>query len=87
MVWVSARMTFSRVLALVLMFCVCCLNVIPRSRVTPRIVGVLLIGIGVLKRVTTGWVLYSLLYGVMSVRVDLVVDTVSLLSVSQFSSC
>ena len=79
-------MTFSRVLALVLMFCVCCLNVIPLSSVTSRIVGVLWIGIGVLKSVTCGCVLYSLLYGVMSVSVDLFVETLSLLFVSQCSS-
>ncbi len=86
MVCVRDRMTFSRVLALVLMLCVCVLNVIPLSNVTPRMVGVLVYGMGVLFSVTSGCAVYSLLCGVISVRDDLFVETFILFVVSQFSS-
>ena len=66
--WVSARKTFRRRLAFVFVLSVCVLNVIPRSYVTPRILGVLLMGRGVLLSVMCGWVLYSLLYGVIKVK-------------------
>ena len=52
-------MTFSLFLALLLMSFMCCLNVMRRSSVTPRILGVLLMGRGVLLSVMYGWVLYS----------------------------
>ena len=55
----SARMTFSRFLALVLIVSVCCLNVIPLSNVTPRMVGVWVTGMGALLIVMWGSVVYS----------------------------
>ena len=85
-VCVSARATFSRVLAFVLIVLVCSLNVIPLSYVTPKMVVVSLTGMGVLYSVTCGCTEYSLLKGVMSVSEDLFAETLSLLSVSQFSS-
>ena len=55
----------------VYMLSVCCLNGLPLSYVTPRIVGngcsmVDVTGIGALKRATCGLVLYLQLYGVIS---------------------
>ena len=85
-VCVRARMTFSLVLAFVLIVLVCSLNVIPRSNVTPKMVDVSVTGMGVLKSLTSGWTVYSRLNGVISVRVDLFVETLSLLFVSQSSS-
>ena len=58
-VCVTARRTFSRVLAFVLTVLVCSLNVIPLSNVTPSIVAVSVTGMGVLKSVTCGWAVYS----------------------------
>ena len=60
-VCVSARRTFSRVVHLELIVLVCLLNVEPRSYVTPRILGVFVLGMGVLFNVTCGCVLYSTL--------------------------
>ena len=57
--WVSARRTFSLFLALPFMLSVCVLNVAPLSYVTPRILGVLEVGIGRLLSVTCGVMLYS----------------------------
>ena len=67
------------------MLSVCCLNDIPLSKVTSRTVGVLVSGIGVLNSVAIGCAVYSLLYGIMTVSVDLFVETFSLFVVSQFS--
>ena len=85
-VCVRARMTFSRVLAFVLIVLVCSLNVIPLSNVTPNMVDVSVTGMGVLKSVTCGCAEYSRLNGVISVSVDLFVETLSRLFVSQSSS-
>lgn len=60
-VCVRALMTFSRVLAFVFIVSVWCLNVMPLSSVSPRIVGVLVIGMGVLFSVTCGCIVCSLL--------------------------
>ena len=84
-VCVSALRTFRRCLALVLMSVVCGLNVIILSKVTPRILGVLLMGSGVLFSVTCGVMLSSLLYGVMRVSEDLFAETLSLFVLSQSS--
>ena len=84
--WVSARKTFRRRLAFVFVLSVCVLNVIPRSYVTPRIFGVFLMGRGVLLSVMCGWVLYSLLYGVIKVMDDLFAETFNLFVFSQFSN-
>ena len=75
-------MTFKRCLALMLMPVVCDLNVIILSKVTPRILGVLLMGNGELLR----WMCNSLLYSVMSVSEDLGAETSSLFVVSQSSN-
>ena len=83
---VSARKTFRRRLAFVFVLSVCVLNVVPRSYVTPRIFGVLLMGRGVLLSVMCGWVLYSLLYGVIKVMDDLFAETFNLFVFSQFSN-
>lgn len=85
-VFVSARSTLSLCLALVLVSCVCCLNVAPVSYVTPRILVVLLCGMVLLLSVTWGCTVYSLLCGVISVSDDLVGETVMRLCVSQCSS-
>ena len=82
----SARKTFRRRLAFVFVLSVCVLNVIPRSYVTPRILGVFLMGRGVLLSVMCGWVLYSLLYGVIKVMDDLFAETFSLFVFSQSSN-
>ena len=82
----SARKTFRRRLAFVLVLSVCVLNVIPRSYVTPSILGVLLMGRGVLLRVMCGWVLYSLLYGVFKVMDDSFAETFNLFVFSQSSN-
>ena len=79
-------MMFSLFLAFVLMSSVCCLNVIPRSNATPKMLVLCVTGRGVLFSVTCGWVVYSGLRGVMSVRKDLYVETFILLLVSQCSS-
>ena len=84
--WVSARKTFRRRLAFAFVLSVCVLNVIPRSYVTPRILGVLLMGRGVLLSVMCGWVLYSLLYGVIKVMDDLFAETFNLFVISQSSN-
>ena len=57
----SARKTFRRRLAFVFVLSVCVLNVIPRSYVTPRILGVLLMGRGVLLSVMCGqrWAVFK----------------------------
>ena len=68
------------------MLSVCCLNVTPLSYVTPRIVGVLVYGIGVLLSVMVGCVVYSWDQGVMSVSVDLDVETLSRFVWSHISS-
>ena len=78
-------MTFSLFFAFVLMSFVCCLNVMPLSSVTPRILVVGVTGIGELLSVTCGLVLYSKLYGVMRVSDDLLVETFILLWFNQFS--
>ena len=65
-VWVSVRRMFSRVLTLVFMMLVRSLKVVPLSNVNPRILGVGVVGIRVLFRVMCGWMLCSLLNGVMS---------------------
>ena len=75
--------TFKRVLALVCMLSVCCLIAMPLPYVTPRIVahgcsGVGVTAIGALKSATCDLVLYSLLYCVIIVSVDLFVKTFSL---------
>ena len=64
-------MTSKGILALVSMLSVCSLNAMPLSYVT---------GIGALKRVTCGLLVYSQLYGVISVSRDLFVETFSLLA-------
>ena len=76
---------FSLDLAGVLMYCVCCLNVAPLSNMSPRILVVSLCFMFLLLSVMTGIVLYSLLYGVMSVVYDLDGSTCILLCVSQCS--
>ena len=85
MLWVRALSTFNRVLAFAFTREMCSAKVIPRSKVTPRRVGVEVYGIGVLLRVTVGCVVYSLFHGVMSVMVDLVGETFSLLISSHCS--
>ena len=77
-------MTFSEVFAFVLMSVVC-LNVMPLSSGTPRILVVGVTGMGELLNVTCGLVLYSKLYGVMRVSDDLLVETFILLWFTQFS--
>ena len=86
MVFVSARRTFSRCVDLMVMFLMCWLNVIPRSIVTPMIFVVGVVGMRVLLSVMWGSTVYSLLYGVMRVSVDLFAETFSLFVLSQFSS-
>ena len=83
---VSALMTLSLSLAFLFMLSVCCLNVIRGSSVSPSMVGVGLIGIGVLSRCTIGCALISCLQGVMSVSDDLFAETLSLFVSSHFSS-
>ena len=78
-------------LALVRMLFMCSLNVMPLPYITPRIVEsgcseVGVTGIGALESVACGSVLYSLLYDVISVSVNLLVETFSLFVVIQFSN-
>ena len=84
--WVRARSTFRRVLALVFTLEMCSPKVNPLSKVSPRIVGVGVCGIGVLLSLTMGCMLYSLFQGVIRVSVDLVGETLSLLLLSHCSS-
>ena len=83
---VSVCRTFKRVLAFVCMLSVCCLNVMALSYVGNGCSGLGVAGICALKSVTHGLVLYSLLYGVISVSVDLLVKTFSFLVLIQFSN-
>ena len=89
-VCVSARRKLKLVLALMCMFRVCCLTVIPLSYVTPRICGnccscVGVPGMVISCSVTCGLVLYSLLYGVLGASVVFVAEAFSLFAFSQFS--
>ena len=68
------------------MLSACCLNVIPLSNVTPRILVLCVTGRGVLFSVMCGCILYSALWGAMSVRKDLFVENSILLFVSHCSS-
>ena len=65
----------------------CGLNVIPLSRVTPMTCRVFSTGIGMPLSVTRGWVAYSLVSGVTSVRTHLPGSTSILLIASQSSNC
>ena len=83
---VSAFSTLSLGLVFVVMSVTCCLNVSPRSKVTPRILLEGVVGIGEPKIFMTGVMLYSLLKGVISVIVDFGAETDIRLEVSQISS-
>ena len=73
-------------LLFVFMFCMCCLDVIPLSYVTPNVVGLLVRGISSSFRVTGGFRVCSRFHGVMSVSVNFVVETFSLIVWSHVSS-
>ena len=85
-VFVRERMTFSRFLAFLFMLSVCCLNVIPLSSVTARMVGVSLNEMGLPFSVMWGCTPYSRVHGVMSVTEDLFAETFILFVASQDSS-
>ena len=87
----SARRTFKRGLALVCLLSVCCLNVMALSYVTPNKVRYRCPEVGVtkiiaLRSVTCGFMLHPLLYGVISLSVDLLVETINLFVEVQFSN-
>lgn len=82
---------FQGVLTLVFMLSVYCMNIMPLSYLTPSIVEhgyseVGATGFGALKNVTYGLVVDSLLYGVIRASVNLLVETLSLFVVIEFSN-
>ena len=86
LVFVRVLIAFSFLDALAVVFSTCEEKVRCVSRVTPRIVGVLLRGIVVLLRCSWGCLLDSRLSGVIRVTDDFCGDAVILFWVSQFSS-
>ena len=86
MVLARERRTFSLDLAEVLMVSVCCLNVMPLSKVTPNSLKVSLHGIEEWFSVMLGLTLYSLWHGVIRVSEDLLVEIFILLRLNQSSN-
>ena len=82
---VRALSTLIRVFPLVEISVMWGLNVIPLSKVVPRILVVGSTGIGEPFKVIIGWLSYSLLKGVMTVMEDFSADTFILFTCSQFS--